>query len=338
MAEHYFLFPFGVNGNLLAVPNPAQVSGTVSYQQGFPIGYEEANTAPGYLSIPRNQFNQLMFDTTSAIQQLQQTGFPSWITSAANGGTSFSYALGAQVWQNGIPYRSLIPNNTDTPPSSNWVVVGQSSTLYFNFAVDTGSANTYVIAPNPALTALAAGVVVQMQPQFANTGACTLQVNGTPATPIKTLQNQDPASGMIIPAGMFQFEYNAVTGCWVLQNPALGTAAYAALGTTNGTLATLNQSNALNGYEVRGPITYQWGYYTSGSLIYNPVITFNVPFSAKAYNVQATAAPPNAGGPAVFTTISNDLVTASQFQAKTFGGDGGAAQAYPFFWYAIGPT
>lgn len=234
MAEHYFLYPFGINGNLLAIPNPTQVSGSVSYQAGFPIGYELANTAPGYLPIPRNQFNQLMFDATGAIQQLQQTGFPSWITSAANGGSPFAYGLGAQVWQGGIPYRSLIANNTDTPPTANWAVIGQNTFLYFNFAADTGSANNYVTAPNPAIPSLAAGQVVQLQPQFANTGACNLNVNGLGAVSIKTLANVDPLAGMIIPSGMYQLEYNAVTNAWVLQNPTLGSAAYVNTGTSSG--------------------------------------------------------------------------------------------------------
>lgn len=115
MTEHYFFYPFGINGDLTAIPNPTQISGTVSYQSGFPIGYEEANTNPGYQSVPRNQFNQLMFDVTGAIQQVQQTGFASWITAAANGGTSFSYAAGAQVWYSGQPWYSLVGANTSTP-------------------------------------------------------------------------------------------------------------------------------------------------------------------------------------------------------------------------------
>lgn len=124
MAEHYFLFPFAVSGNVAPVPNPTQVAGTVSYQSGFPVGYELPNTNPGYLSIPRDQFNQLMNDITAAMQAVQQRGFASWITSAANGGTPFPYAAGAQVWgPDNNPYQSLINNNTDTPPSSNWTPV-----------------------------------------------------------------------------------------------------------------------------------------------------------------------------------------------------------------------
>lgn len=231
MTEHYFLYSFGVDGTLASVPNPTQVSGTVSYQAGFPIGYQLSNVAPGYLSIPRDQFNQILYDVTGAIQQIQQTGFPSFITSAANGGSPYSYALGAEVWYSGVPYRSLLAGNTDTPPTANWQVIGQNRSLYYNWAADTGSANHIIIAPNPALASLTDGAVVNARPAFGISGACDLNVNGLGAVAIKTLANADPVTGMIIPSGQYQFVYNGTTGFWVLQNPSLGSAAYLTAGT-----------------------------------------------------------------------------------------------------------
>jgi len=361
MAEHYFLYPFGINGTLAAVPNPTQVSGTVSYQSGFPIGYQLSNTAPGYLSIPRDQFNQLMFDVTGAIQQIQQTGFASFITASANGGTAFSYALGAQVWSGGVPYRSLIANNTDTPPTSNWAVVGSIQSLYYNWAADTGFTNNYAIAPNPPITSLAAGQVVQMQPAFANTGACRLNVNGTGALPIKTLQNQDPAAAMLIPSGMHQFEYNAVNNTWVLQNPALGSAAYQDAGTGAGNMLQLNGSaqipavsgalltnlpaqytatNSSSGKLVFGPITMQWGSQavTSGNFGGN-TIAFGTSFSGTPYHVNAmlntgslssTYTTGVGGTPNVSSITNNGFL----YQPPTET----TATVRNVLWFAIGPT
>ncbi len=123
MAEKYFSDPFAVAGDVGPLPNAAPIDGSVSYESGFGIDYELPNTDPDYLSIPRVQFNQLMLDITGAIQMLQQTGFPSWITSAANNGSPYVYAAGAQVMHSGTPFYSLVDGNTDEPPSVNWGLI-----------------------------------------------------------------------------------------------------------------------------------------------------------------------------------------------------------------------
>lgn len=353
MAEKYFLYPFGVNGNLLTIPNPTQISGTVSYQSGFPIGYEEANTSPGYLPIPRNQFNQLMFDVTSALQQIQQTGFPSFITAAQNGGSAYSYNLGAEVWSAGVPYRSLIANNTDTPPTSNWAVIGQNRSLYFNYAIDTGTANHYAIAPNPAMLSYADGNVIELRPAFGNTGACDINVNGIGIANIKTLQNQDPLPNMIIPAGVYTLVFNSNTSCFVLQNPSLGTAAYQNVGTSAGNVVQLDGSGDLpavdahallnlpaqytesagaSGRIVFGAITMQWGVTSVSS---PATVAFGTAFSGQPYFVGWTGISPTGGG-TNFTTGTQPYthnITSAGF--TVLGGTSGQA---PYNWLAIGPT
>lgn len=117
----YFIYPFGTDGDRATVPNPTQVSGVLSYQEGFPVGYQLIDTDPASLNIPRDEFNQLVYDITLAIQQIQQNGFPVFITTAMNGGTAFPYEKNSFVRaSNGNVYFSLIDVNTDTPPSSNW--------------------------------------------------------------------------------------------------------------------------------------------------------------------------------------------------------------------------
>ncbi len=122
MTVKYFIFPFGVDGDRAAIPDPTQVSGVVSYEAGFPVGYQLVDTDPASLNIPRDEFNQLVYDITLAIQQVQQNGFPVFITSAMNGGSPFPYAKNSFVRQptNGNVYFSLIDSNTDVPPTSNW--------------------------------------------------------------------------------------------------------------------------------------------------------------------------------------------------------------------------
>lgn len=123
MAEKYFVYAFATSGTLVAVPDLPPIDGTMNYETGYPIGYEDPNTDPGYLSLTRGQFNQLMNDITGAIQQVQQTGFASWISAAANDGSPYAYAAGAQVWHSGTPYYSLVGGNTDEPPSANWGLI-----------------------------------------------------------------------------------------------------------------------------------------------------------------------------------------------------------------------
>jgi hypothetical protein len=111
---------FAAGGDLVAVPDAIQSSGSVSYDQGFGILYSTA-VASGGLEFPRAQHNQILNDITAALQQYQQNGTPPFITSTMNGGSAYSYNQVARVLSGGIAYMSLVNSNTDTPPSSKWV-------------------------------------------------------------------------------------------------------------------------------------------------------------------------------------------------------------------------
>lgn len=118
----YFDTIFGSSGDLIAVPDPIQIDGSISYAQGWGADYELDESIPGALDISRAQTNQLFFDITSAIQQYQQHGTPPFITSAMNGGSPFSYGIGDRVIKSGVVYTSIAASNTSTPPSANWAV------------------------------------------------------------------------------------------------------------------------------------------------------------------------------------------------------------------------
>lgn len=220
----YFVYPFAINGDVTAIPDPTQAGGAISYQQGFGPDYSLPSSNPAYLTIPRNQFNQLMYDVTSTLQQIYQNGFPLFITAAMNGGVAFSYSKNSYVYQpvDGNVYYSLVNTNTDVPPTANWQAI--STTSYFNAATDTGSANHYVIAPVPAPTSYQAGQIYILQPANANTGACDINIGGLGIKSIKTQANQDPSAGMIIPTGTYFISYNSGTGCAVVLNPTTTTA------------------------------------------------------------------------------------------------------------------
>ncbi len=333
----YFIYSFGQAGTLTPVPDAAQANGTVSYNQGFPVGYELIDTDPASLNIPRDQFNQLMNDVTSSIQQLQQYGVPYFITSSMNGGTAYPYAKNAIVYQpvDGNVYQSLVANNTTTPPSSSWQLFSASeSSLYLNYAVDTGSANAYVTAPSPSISAYQEGIVVLLKPKFGNTGACTINVNGLGTVPIKTLTNLDPSSGMIIPSGLYLLAYNATTSSFVVLNPTLGTAAYANTGTANGQVPLLNNTAASSGKVVFGNITYQWGIGTASSSGTGATNTFGTAFSGTPYHISCTTI---ASSIVSFTTGDRPSLATNTWTATGFNvlsGDYTTSVS----WLAIGPT
>ncbi len=335
MTVKYFKYPFGVDGDLLAIPNPTQLSGVVSYQAGYPIDYQLVDTDPASLNIQRNQFNQLMFDTTSAIQQLQQNGFPIHITAAMNDGVAYAYDKNSYVRAtDSNVYYSLTNGNVDVPPSVNWQLAGSEVLQYFNFAVDTGVADHYVIAPNPPVVSYADGDFILLRAIHANTGACDIDVNSLGATPIKTMANLDPAAGMIIPSGAYILMYFG--GNFVLCNPALGTAAYKNTGAANGNVLLLNNTVGPPYKIIIGSMMIQGGF-SPASAGANPTITFATPFSAPPV-VKLTGC---GFGTGVTLALSGStpVVSASSFGTQTFDTDEqGGTNPRNFYWEASGPV
>lgn len=109
------------SGDVVPIPDPTQGSGTVSYNQGFPIGYSTPVSSGGF-NVPRTAINQVLKDITTVLQQYQQHGTPPFITSVMNGGSPYSYSAFDRALLGGVVYQSLVSSNTDTPPSSKWVV------------------------------------------------------------------------------------------------------------------------------------------------------------------------------------------------------------------------
>lgn len=151
----YFDTVFGSSGDLITVPDPIQIDGSISYAQGWGADYELDESIPGALDISRAQTNQLFFDITSAIQNYQQHGTPPFITSAMNGGSPFSYGIGDRVIKSGVVYTSITASNTSTPPSANWAI------------------DAFTIASNNGYLQLPNGLIVQWMHLIAITDPAT---------------------------------------------------------------------------------------------------------------------------------------------------------------------
>jgi len=68
----------------------------------------------------------------------------------------------------------------------------------FNFGIDSGTANTYVVTLNPPVTAYTAGMMIYFIATNPNSGASTVAVDGLTAVPMKKAVSTDLASGDIL--------------------------------------------------------------------------------------------------------------------------------------------
>lgn len=163
----YIRFPFGVSGDRTAVPYTGTAAGPINYTYGYGTDYSlPQSTDPAALNVERVNFNQLMYDFSSILQQYQQYGYPWFITTADNGGSPFPYSKNAIVrYNNGTTeenYISLANSNTALPTvTANWAKIsGTLAVALGGTGLTVGTSggllyfsSTSVIASSGALTA-----------------------------------------------------------------------------------------------------------------------------------------------------------------------------------------
>lgn len=119
----FFKKPFSENGDITQIPTNDQGNGNVSYEKGWPEGYEiDPNTDPDEArNLSRTNFNGLFFNITEALQQLQIYGVNPFITSSDNDDEPYAYPVGGTCYyidpatgEFGV-YKSIQSNNTETP-------------------------------------------------------------------------------------------------------------------------------------------------------------------------------------------------------------------------------
>lgn len=92
--------------------------------------------------------------------------------------------------------------------ANDYATMGQAQTNIMEYVVTTGSANAYVAAPTPAISAYATGQSFKIKANFANTGACTIAVSGLAAKSIKLSTGADPAANVIVSGGLYDISYD----------------------------------------------------------------------------------------------------------------------------------
>ena len=97
----------------------------------------------------------------------------------------------------------------DDQPIHGWFTGPNSRTV--DYAADTASNDTYVITLSPAPGSYTAGMVIAFLATTANTGACTINVNGLGAKNLKMLNNQDPGNDYIEAASIVVAVYDGTS-------------------------------------------------------------------------------------------------------------------------------
>lgn len=128
MDQKFFIQPFAFAGDKTPIPDALQPSGDVSYNQGWTLDYQlEMGVDPDAKAIPRQEFNDLLFNITQNVGVWQRFGTPEWITAANNGGVPYGYMRGTVVRYRADPgdpfitYISRVDTNTVTPAfGTNW--------------------------------------------------------------------------------------------------------------------------------------------------------------------------------------------------------------------------
>ena len=116
-----FKTPFAALGDKKEIPDQTQTDGSLSYEQGLGVDYQRDYEDPQAKDIPREGLNQLLFDITQAIGELQKLGYMQWQPG--------QYQAGERVAEGGIAYKAA-RTTTQKPPHADWEVVNEVSTPF----------------------------------------------------------------------------------------------------------------------------------------------------------------------------------------------------------------
>lgn len=181
----FFRIPFATSGDRAAVSDAPDVGGNVSYTTGYGFDYQRPKTDANSKNIERDKMNQILFDMSTAIGELQGQGIPDYITNALNGGSVYAYTANSLVRFNGDIYQSQ--TNTTGDPSAQptqWALLPtarrvQQESYSSTNATGTADAITADLTPRPGNTpSVYSGLLVRLRVSAANTSATpTLNLN-----------------------------------------------------------------------------------------------------------------------------------------------------------------
>lgn len=326
----FFRLPFATSGDKTAVPDPVDVNGNVTYTQGYSYDYQRQKTDPAAKNIERDKMNQIFFDITNAIAEIQSQGIPDFITTALNGGTAYSYAQYAVVKYSGDLYISLVATNTALPSdATKWALLPTPARVRDGtntVATVGGTADAITLALTPSQTAFAPGPTWWRAGAANATTTPTVKRDGLAAKTLVKGNNLPLAAGDIPGAGAWMCsQYDAVLDKEVLMTPATGASTLTA--TNDATGADSSGKAASSGWlknglalapSSNGSFTFpawlggwkiNWGGGTTSASA-GIAVTWNSAFSSQIYVVLATAA---VASPGAFITYDAPSLSGCNF-------------------------
>lgn len=99
------------------------------------------------------------------------------------------------------------------------IASGSNADRLLSYAADTGSANAYVTAPDPAIAAYSTGQMITLIPANTSTTASTLTVSGLAAKDIKLRSGAAIPANAMLANGAYDLMYNGTY--FILLNPEL---------------------------------------------------------------------------------------------------------------------
>lgn len=320
----FFRNPFAITGTRAAVPDADPSTGEVNYETGYPAQYQLPKADPNSRNIERDKMNQVLFDATNAIAELQAHGTPDFIDAALNGGVAFSYGIGDCVrYDDGTNgprlFESLVNANTQLPTvAANWRRLYPGSPV----AQAAGTANALTATFVPSVLTPSNGQIFVIEHAAANTGAVTLAINGGAARNVVT------ASGLALMAGDIPG-----AGSWGIYVYDLSSDRFTLVNAPSDAFRGANQNLASPGHQkIPGGLTLQWGVGTLPAAGNPATIIFPFAFPTAVRFATATwASAPFSGGSSAKGSFAVDVNAASLVASPV-----DTTGIFSFFWLVIG--
>ena len=198
-----FVYPYTRTSGLSkthAGNTPFVISNTAGFYDQF-VAKDDDGTISETLTFTTPNFPQMSDSTTMPTLPAQLVTKKYADDLAIDGAPNASTSVQGLVQ---LPTQAQVDSKTTTGSTGAKLAVTpdtQRSTLLSDYVVDTGTANTYAIAPSPAISAYTAGQQFTFKATNANTGASTLNVSGLGTKTINKLNGSTALAGGEIASG-----------------------------------------------------------------------------------------------------------------------------------------
>lgn len=113
MSDSTIVIPFAENGDKQTIPQSAQPSGTVSYDQGYTPNYSDPGASQ---YVERTGLNESLHTLFTHAKYVQDSGFDKYRN-------DIQYSINSFVWHDGNVWQKVLPNQSEPSSSSPWVAV-----------------------------------------------------------------------------------------------------------------------------------------------------------------------------------------------------------------------